>query len=206
MLIPYASRTGTRRNLAKLREAEWRILVSARGCLRHEGFPYALDNGAWTSFAQGEPFDERAFIKALRQMGASADWTVIPDIVAGGQASLEFSLRWMRHVLDDCERGLLAVQDGMSVDDVRSFLGERVGIFLGGSTEWKLSTMSEWGELARDVGCWFHVGRVNTSKRIKMCSLSGATSFDGTSASRFAKTLPKLDHSRRQMSLFDGVI
>lgn len=203
-MMAYASRTGTKRNLAALRGAGWRLLVSAAACLRSEGFPYALDNGAWTAYQQGRPFDEVAFAGALRKMGAGADWTVIPDIVAGGLASLDVSLKWMRRVLDETPRALLAVQDGMTPADVRPFLGERVGLFVGGSTDWKLSTLGQWAELGRDVGCWVHVGRVNTARRIHLCAAAGATSFDGTSASRYAKTLQPLDHARRQLPLFVG--
>ena len=118
-MIAYASRTGTRRNLAALREHGWRLLVSAAGVLRTEGFPYALDNGAWSAFTQGRPFDVQLFERALRDLGAHADWTVLPDVVAGGHASLDLSLRWMRRVLDESPRGLLAVQDGMEPSDVR---------------------------------------------------------------------------------------
>ncbi len=203
-MIAYASRTGTRRNLAALRDAGWRLLVSATGCLRNEGFAYGLDNGAWTSFAQGRPFDERLFGIALTKMGQGADWTVIPDIVAGGIPSLEFSLSWMRRVLDATERGLIAVQDGMSIEDVRGFLGSRVGIFVGGSTEWKERTLESWAQLGRSLGCWVHVGRVNSQRRINLCAHVGATSFDGTSASRFAKSLPRLDRAVRQIPLFGG--
>jgi hypothetical protein len=201
-LIAYASRTGTRRNLAALRSHDWRLLVSAKGVLRHEGFPYALDNGAWTAYQQGRPFDERAFVVALRQLGVGADWTVLPDIVMGGPASLDMSLRWMRTVLDESPRALLAVQDGMTVADVRCFLGARVGIFVGGSTAWKLATLAEWAQIGREIGCWVHVGRVNTARRIALCVQAGATSFDGTSASRFAKTIGPLDAARRQLALF----
>ena len=200
-MIAYASRTGTRRNLAALREHGWRLLVSAAGVLRTEGFPYALDNGAWSAFTQGRPFDVQLFERALRDLGAHADWTVLPDVVAGGHASLDLSLRWMRRVLDESPRGLLAVQDGMEPSDVRGFLGERLGIFVGGSTEWKLRTMAQWGALGREIGCWVHVGRVNTARRIHACAAAGATSFDGTSASRFAVTVSPLDHARRQLSL-----
>lgn len=200
-MIAYASRTGTRRNLNALRDAGWRLLVSARGCLRNEGFPYALDNGAWTAYTQGQPFDERAFVRALRKLGADADWTVLPDIVAGGSASLEMSLRWMRDVLSESPRALLAVQDGMSEGDVRPFVGERVGIFIGGSTEWKIRTMPAWGALGAELGCWVHVGRVNTARRIALCHAANATSFDGTSASRFAKTIPLLNRARNQLQL-----
>lgn len=201
-MIAYASRTGTKRNLAALDAAGWRLLVSAAGRLNHEGFPYALDNGAWSAYTQGRPFDEDAFVVALRKMGGGADWTVLPDVVAGGAASLAMSLRWMRQVLDESPRALLAVQNGMSPEDVAPYLGPRVGIFIGGDTEWKLATLPAWCQLAHDLGCWAHVGRVNTRKRILACSSAGATSFDGTSASRFAVTVPPLDAARRQLGLF----
>ena len=48
-------------------------------------------------------------------------------------------------------------------------LGARVGIFVGGSTPFKLETMPAWGELAREIGCWLHVGRVNSGRRIRDC-------------------------------------
>lgn len=201
MIIPYASRTGTRRNLAALRGAGWRLLVSAAGCLRPEGFPYALDNGAWSAYTRGIPFDDRAFGVALRKLGAAADWTVIPDVVMGGRASLDMSLGWMRRVLDETPRALIAVQNGMVADDVRSFLGARVGLFVGGDSRWKEDTIGAWSALGREVGCWVHVGRVNTVRRIAICTAEGATSFDGSSASRFAKTVPKMDRARRQERL-----
>lgn len=200
-VIAYASRTGTKRNLAALRAHGWRLLVNAAGALRPEGFAYALDNGAWTAYQKGRPFDARRFEIALRKLGAGADWAVMPDIVAGGLPSLELSLSWMRRVLDESPMALLAVQDGITPDDVRSLLGSRVGIFVGGSTAWKLRTMGVWGALGLELGCWVHVGRVNSARRIRACSLAHATSFDGTSPTRYAKTTHMLDNARRQTVL-----
>jgi hypothetical protein len=80
----------------------------------------------------------------------------------------------------------------------------RIGIFVGGSTAWKLRTLPLWGTLAAEMGCWLHVGRINTARRITLCSLVGATSFDGTSVSRFASTLPLLEHARQQLPLKQG--
>jgi hypothetical protein len=200
-LIAYASRTGTRRNLDALRDRGWRLLVSAAGVHRHEGFPYAIDNGAWSAFTKGKPIDLRKFEQVLRKLGAGADFAVMPDIVAGGLPSLELSLAWMRRVLDECPRGLLAVQDGMTVADVEPMIGERVGIFVGGSTAWKLDTLTQWARLARSKNAWCHVGRVNSQKRIHKCAGAGATSFDGTSASKYALTLPPLDAAVRQQTL-----
>jgi len=73
----------------------------------------------------------------------------------------------------------------MTVDEVRPYLGGDVGIFVGGSTPWKLATMAEWADLAREKRAWCHVARVNTALRIRKVALAGATSFDGSSASRF---------------------
>jgi hypothetical protein len=107
----------------------------------------------------------------------------------------------MRPVLDECPQALLAVQDGMTPEDVVPYLGPRVGIFIGGSTAWKEATMATWGRVGLTQRCWVHVGRVNTIRRIHLCLAAGVTSFDGSSASRYAVTLRKLDTARKQLVL-----
>lgn len=196
-MIAYASRTGTRRNLDALRRAGWRLLVSARGELRTEGFRYALDNGAWTSYQRGEPFDVPAFERAVVELGEGADWIVAPDIVAGGLESLDVSVRWVPMLLKTAPV-LIAVQDGMEPRHVAPHIRTRVGLFVGGTSEWKERTLPQWGALGREHRCHVHVGRVNTSRRIFLAQDAGAHSFDGTSATRFACNLPKLDGARRQ--------
>lgn len=135
----YASRTGSARNLAALRRRGWRLMISAAGRLRDEGFPYALDNGAWHAYQQhrlgrraSPVLDLVLFAVALARFGARADFVVLPDLVAAGLASLALSLEWMPRVLDATERALVPVQDGMVTSDVRGYLGPRVGIFVGG--------------------------------------------------------------------------
>lgn len=201
-MICYASRTGTKRNLASLRNAGWRLLVSRSGAWRTEGFAYALDNGAWSDFQAGRSFDEGAFDRLIEKLGARADWIVLPDIVAGGLASLELSLRWQNRCLSLCGLVLIAVQDGMEHEHVAPYVGESVGIFLGGSTEWKLTRMADWGQFCAARNCWYHVARVNTRKRFRMATAAGASSIDGSSATRFSVTLPKCDNWARQPDLF----
>jgi len=196
----YASRTGTRRNLLALRRAGWRLVLSPTGVLDAEGFRYGLDNGAWTAFQQREPWNAEAFYRAAFQFGPTADWVVAPDVVAGGLASLDLTLQWLPR-LDFCPLRLIAVQDGMSAGDVAPHLGPGVGIFVGGSTGWKERSARGWGDLAARVGCYLHVGRVNTRRRIALCADAGADSFDGTSASTYASTLPLLDRARKQLAL-----
>lgn len=204
-LIAYASRTGTLANLQLLDEAGWRLLVSATGRWNHHGFRFGYDNGAWTAFTHGKPIDLDLFARGLRKMGKDADWAALPDIVAGGKASLDLSLAWMRFVLDECERGLLPVQNGIAPPDIADLIGPRVGIFIGGDTKYKLETMATWSALARAKNAWCHVGRVNSQKRIRACQTAGATSFDGSGASKFTKKkLPVLDAQVRQRTFDFG--
>jgi hypothetical protein len=199
-VIGYASRTGTRRNLAALRAAGWRLMVTP-ATLRTEGMRYALDNGAWSAAQQGTPWDADRFLRAVRELGPGADFIVVPDVVGDGPASLARSRVWYPFLLGRARLLLVAVQDGMKPADVRPMLGASVGLFVGGTTAWKLRTLGVWGQLAAEVGCYLHVGRVNTARRIARCAASGAHSFDGTSVTRYAVTAPKLEEARRQGGL-----
>lgn len=196
----YAAHTGTRRNLAALHAAGWNLLLSP-GKPRDSRFKYALDNGAFSAWQQKRPFDVDAFQRHVDTNGHDAQFIVVPDIVAGGLESLDFTLSWLPKLQGIGRRRLIAVQDGMNVNDVRPYLSESVGIFVGGSTEWKISTTPMWGRLAHEVGAYLHVGRVNTCRRIRLCHASGADSIDGTSATRFSCTLPRLDAAIRQTNL-----
>jgi hypothetical protein len=195
-MIAYASRTGTPRNITVLRRAGWRMMISAKMVRRPNGFAYALDNGAWHAFLHCRPFDEAAFLEAYRELGAGADFCVLPDIVGDGQRSLEFSLSWLSR-LGDCPL-YLAVQDGMEADNVMP-IGGIAGIFVGGTSAWKEASLPTWGRLAKAKGVRLHVGRVNTARRIHLCEAAGADSFDGSSVSRYALTLPLLENARQQM-------
>lgn len=96
---------GVRRNLDALRAAGWYLLISAKGVVRDEGMPYALDNRAWSSCQTSS---------------------------LGGRASLDFALRWLDYLRAFPGELLIAVQDGVAIDDVRAFLPPVVGIFVSG--------------------------------------------------------------------------
>jgi hypothetical protein len=198
--MAYASRTGTQKNLARLRRAGWGLFVVATGAWRTEGMRYAIDNGAWTAFAAGTAWDGMRFRELVARLGDGADFIVAPDVVSGGLASLRLSESWLPR-LAHVARVLVPAQNGIGVEDMASMLGPRVGVFVGGDTAYKLATMAAWARACRERGAWCHVGRVNSAVRIHACAAAGVDSFDGSSASRYSVELPKLDNARRQTLL-----
>lgn len=200
-LVYYATYTTTRRNLAALGAAGIRVLLGPdqldRGLQGHPTLRYALDNGAWGAFTQGGAFDDVRFWAVLERWGEvrervqRPDWIVCPDIVAGGLDSLALSLRWLPYVRQ-YGHPLIAVQDGMTPEDIEEHIGPSVGLFLGGSTAWKWATLPMWADMARTYRAHLHVGRVNSERGIRVCRAHGVTSADGTSASRFAVNAPRL--------------
>lgn len=216
-MLAYASRTGTRKNLEALRRSGWGLLIcaSADGARDHrdEGFgEIMLDNGAWKTRdaapdaagrlrAWRETY-ERPFCDLVDAFGRLARLIVLPDVIAGGHVSLMQSVSWVERLEGTAATLLLPVQDGMRLADVRPYVGGRVGIFVGGSTDWKWRSLrEEWGPLASDVGCWLHVGRAGSGRMVERCALAGADSFDTSEPSRYACKLPGLDNARRQMVL-----
>lgn len=209
--MAYATIT-TGKTLRRLYAAGWGVFVTGEAIARNgpafewsqsqsPPMRYAIDNGAWGAYTAGEDWQSEPFVKTLLDHGESADFAVVPDIVAGGAESLQRSLDWLDRVLNHAPVALIAVQDGMTHKDVGHLLGPRVGLFVGGSTEWKIATLHNWARVARAAGAWCHVGRVNTAGRMKRCTTAGVTSIDGTSVTRFVCTLSKLDGARRQLSL-----
>lgn len=183
----YASRTGTGEALEAFREWGWNLLVSARGVLRHEGFPYALDNGAWTAHTQGQDFDVPAFDRALDLLGQGAHWVILPDRVGDARRTLEMASYWFGRVRTP---KLLAVQDGMTRSMVEDWISaegaeDLRGIFVGGTDGWKEKTAASWAAFSRENGQICHVGRVNTRRRLAIAVDAGADSVDGSGISQF---------------------
>lgn len=200
----YVSRTGTVRNLDAIRAAGFGLRVSRAGRWRREGFSdWVADNGAWADFQAQRPFDEDRFDVFLRWVATQPPpaWLVLPDVVAGGHASLRLSIRYLNRCLSVAPLVLIAVQDGMSQADLEPHVGPSVGIFMGGSDAWKLANMKTWGDFCPARRIHYHVGRVNTLERLGRAAWSRAKSADGSSAARFAETVPLLargvSHARK---------
>jgi hypothetical protein len=139
--------------------------------------PYALDNGAWPAFKNGQPWDEKAWRDLLRWAafsGLRPLWALVPDVVGDRAATLERWPEFSPVIRAHGWRCGFAAQDGMTFEDVPD---EDCVIFIGGSTEWKLRSIGPWA--ARFPGR-VHVGRVNTWDRLVACWRAGVVSVDGT--------------------------
>ena len=147
-------------------------------------YPYfAIDNGCYSAYARGVPWDPAPFMHNLhkaRELGLRPDFAVLPDIVAGGGASMSKSIRW-RNVLQAEFPGIpwyIAVQDGITPDMIPD-MGIS-GIFVGGTKPWKLATMRIWAEYAHRHGIGIHVGRMGSLEDILGAHDAGADSIDST--------------------------
>jgi hypothetical protein len=158
------------------------------------------DNGAFEDFQAKREFDGFTFSRDMRRIalwceggtpksngtiGAKLtrpDFVVVPDIVAGGEASLAFSLEWLEESRKAGAPCYLAVQNGMSLERVRAFVLEHGfdGIFVGGSLDWKLETAGDWQQLGEELGLPVHVGRVGTADRVTWARELGVASIDSS--------------------------
>ncbi len=146
-------------------------------------YSFAMDNGAYSCYVNGLPFDEYAFLKILsdsRKFGIP-DFVVIPDIVGQGKKSLEISKTWLNRLYG--YNLALAVQDGMMPSDI-DFVEELSYIFVGGSVKWKWETIEMWVEFAHRNGLKIHVGKVGRLDYLKRAKELGVDSVDSSSFAR----------------------
>jgi hypothetical protein len=139
--------------------------------------PYALDNGAYTAFLSGEPWDESRWLVLLRWAALAGPlplWALVPDVVGNRERTIASWERYAHVVRRFGFRAAFALQDGMTFADVPD---EECVLFVGGSSEWKDAAIVPW--CARFPGR-VHVGRVNGWERLHASWKAGAISVDGT--------------------------
>lgn len=156
---------------------------------------YAADNGCGPGkngkAGTGYPGDE-AYLRFLMKLDdadgadpcdpdrARCLFAVAPDVVANAEATLRRSapmLKAIRHYTS--HPAALVAQDGL--EHMRVPWDEFDCLFVGGSTQWKLSpAAARLVAEARDRGKHTHMGRVNSEERMKHAASIGCDSCDGT--------------------------
>lgn len=141
-----------------------------------EGRSFAIDNEAFTGRFEPEKFF--AFLQKLRPYRENCLFVSCPDGVADAVATLD-RYRWWAWRIKALDLPVaLVAQDGI---ELLPWPPEYDALFIGGSTEWKMSDAADWCiAKAKRAGKWIHVGRVNSISRYRHFQLVGADSVDGT--------------------------
>jgi hypothetical protein len=136
-----------------------------------------------------ERFNANAFTKLCLRAEKQPRllWVACPDVVGDAAATLRQFRDWVGALNKLSLPIAFVAQDGLTSEQTP--WDEFGCLFLGGSTEWKLSHAAEdLAHEAKDRGKWVHMGRVNSLRRMKVAQLFKCDSVDGSSASRFGDT------------------
>jgi hypothetical protein len=158
-----------------------------------------MDNGVFTG-----KFNEQEFWGKLERVYPYKEncvFVVAPDVVSNAIATMDAFRYWGCRIQAKGWPVAFAAQDGQELFDLPP---EFDALFIGGSTEWKLSHHAlDLIRQAKKMGKWVHVGRVNSQKRIRHFQLAGVDSVDGTSVC-FApdKNYPLLERQLKTRPLF----
>jgi hypothetical protein len=138
---------------------------------------FAADNGC---FVQADKYSDDGFISWLDQLDREAClFATAPDVVGDAVGTRKRAYRMLPRIRELGFKAAFVVQDGETVDQIR--WDEMDAIFVGGSTEWKLSqAAAEIVAEAKRKGKWVHMGRVNSYKRMRLAAAIGCDSVDGT--------------------------
>jgi len=156
---------------------------------------FAIDNGAFAGFKRD------AFLSLLERERPRRDlcrFVCAPDVVGSALRTLEVFDHW-RPQLTDWPVALVA-QDGQ--ENLPIPWADIAAIFIGGSTEWKMSFHAiTIIKAANAMGKWVHVGRVNTPGRFEHFERAGADSIDGSGLGRYSHMREKISQSANEPRL-----
>jgi len=167
-----------------------------RYTLRDPERPWAIDNGGFSML------DINGLLSLLKREQHRKDkciFVTVPDIVGSARRTLEVFERWTEKLSG--WKLALVCQDGQEHlpipwDDISA-------VFIGGSTEWKVSIHTEHIiRAAKALEKWVHVGRVNGPERFSHFEKMGADSCDGTGIARYTHMRKAIAQRHDQQRLF----
>jgi len=141
---------------------------------------FAIDNGAFSKF---EPKGFLSLLKKHESRVSLCRFVAAPDVVGSARRTMECFYHW-KPILKNWPIALVC-QDGQENLDIP--WNDISAIFIGGTTEWKLSKgASDIVKASKVIGKWCHVGRINTPGRYEKFMEIGADSCDGTGLARYS--------------------
>jgi hypothetical protein len=175
------------------------VTPKRRGLALPAGRRWAADIGMAGDVAVTGYVDWLAGLSSARERCL---FVVVPDLLCDAVATLERFRWWAWRIKAGGWPVALVAQDGL--ESLRRWPCEYDALFVGGSTQWKMSDAAAWciRRAKREQGAWVHVGRVNSQKRIRHFQTMGVDSVDGTTVTYAPdKMYRRLDKALRQPAL-----
>lgn len=151
------------------------------------GDPYAIDNGAFTKF-RVDRF--ASLLEREADCRGGCLFVAVPDVVGSARRTREI---W-QYRADMVPVGwplAYVCQDGS--EDVGIPWDECDAVFIGGSTEWKMSqAAAAIVKAGKVLSKHVHVGRINTPRRWKHFEELGADTCDGSGLARYDGMIERL--------------
>lgn len=161
------------------------------------GACWAMDNDAFSGF------DSQRFLSALHkyQHTPNCVFVVSPDRVGNARQTLAYFCLWQPIIAAMGYPVAFALQNGMQHETLPwNYLD---AVFIGGDTLFKYTPyVRDIAQEAKRQGKWLHMGRVNSTQRIRHCQAIGCDSFDGTGyAIEPRRALNELHHWKSPLTL-----
>lgn len=138
---------------------------------------WAVDNGCFTGQYPGDDV-YMDWLETQKSYASGCLFVAAPDVLGDAAATLANWPRMSKRIARAGWSPALVGQDGMSTLDLPDDLP---WLFVGGSTEWKLSLNCKALILAAQArGARIHIGRVNSARRYRRFADIGCDSADGT--------------------------
>jgi hypothetical protein len=164
---------------------------------QHPEMPFAMDNGAFSHF------DSKSFIKMLEKHEPRRDlcrFVAAPDVVGCARRTIECFDHWQPRLIK--WPIAFVCQDGQELLEIP--WRNCVAVFIGGSTDWKMSNhAAHIVRAAKVIGKWCHVGRINTPGRFEYFRDLGADSCDGTGLAQYSHMRHAIHKTLTEPSLFN---
>ena len=138
---------------------------------------WAADNGC---FNKPEAYSDDGYLRWLEKFNPeNCLFAVAPDVVGDAAATRDRAYPMLPKIRELGFKAAYVCQDGET--PVQILWDELDAIFIGGSTEWKLSqAAADIAAHAKNKNKWVHMGRVNSYKRLRYAEAIGCDSCDGT--------------------------
>lgn len=166
-------------------------------------FVWAADNGCFAA-----KWDEKTWRRWLesKESPPSALFAVVPDVVADHVGTLHRWDQYSGFVRSLGYKPAFVLQDGATIESIPWDSCD--ALFIGGTTDFKLGeTARIITAYAKTLGKWVHMGRVNSSRRIRIAVDWGCDSVDGTYLAfgpdiNTPKLINMMNRATQQLSLF----